>query len=116
MLLGLMAWGLALKAQETEEGNLSVTIPGTEVTFKMALVPGGEYQMGNAEAGEYEQDEQPVFTVKVDSVWMGVYEVTYDEYHIFREKELDLPAEGQDWNADAVARPSPPYEDPEDWD
>ncbi|MEL6845263.1 MAG: SUMF1/EgtB/PvdO family nonheme iron enzyme, partial [Bacteroidota bacterium] len=33
-------------------------------------------------------------------------------YNVFREKELDKAPEGGTWDADAVTRPSPPYEDP----
>ena len=96
-------------AQEDSTRVLKSVIPGTDVEFQMTLVPGGEFTMGNDEI----EDESPTFQVKVDSFWIGTYEVTFDEYLIFREKEMDLPGEGmEDWNADAVARPSPPYEDP----
>jgi formylglycine-generating enzyme required for sulfatase activity len=46
---------------------------------------------------------------------MGVYEVRYDEYAIFRFKNRDSEATavpGEALDVDAVARPSPPYEDP----
>lgn len=70
--------------------------------------------MGSDESeDERELDEDPRFETEVDSFWMGVYEVTFNEYHIFREKELDLtPPEIPDYDADAIVRPSPPYEDP----
>ena len=64
------------------------------------------------EAGR-DEDEGPQFEVKVEPFYMGVFEVTYDEYNVFRDKELDVPTpEKPDWDAAAVARPSPPYEDP----
>ncbi len=70
--------------------------------------------MGNPDTVEYRrEDEGPAFEVRVDSFWMGVYEVTYEAYRIFRDKKLDMPTEDRpNWDADAVARPSPPYEDP----
>ena len=89
------------------------TIPGTSVTFKMAKIPAGQFEMGSEATEENRQeDEGPIVTVKLDGFWMGVHELTFDEYNIFREKALDKPAEGQTWDADAITRPSPPYEDP----
>lgn len=104
----------SLAQQAAPEKVITQTIPGTEVNFKMNLIPGGSFTMGTpADEEGRDEDEGPQFEVKVDSFYMGVYEVTYDEYIIFRDKGLDLPADGNtDWNADAVARPSPPYEDP----
>lgn len=108
-----------LQAQEADPAptpgdTISQTIPGTEVSFKMAYVPGGTYTMGTpADEEGRDEDEGPQFEVSVEPFYMGVYEVTYDEYNVFRDKELDVPTdERPDWDADAVARPSPPYEDP----
>lgn len=93
--------------------QLEQTIPGTDVTFQMTFIPGGTFTMGSpGDEENREEDEGPQFEVKVDSFWMGTYEVSFQEYRIFREKELDQPAEGQEWDADAITRPSPPYEDP----
>lgn len=116
LLTGLgLCLPLFLQSQEAgTEIKLTQLIPGTEVQFEMALIPGGTYLMGSAEdAADRDEDEGPQFEVTVDSFWMGIYEVTFDEYNVFRDKTLDLPADDQtDWDADAVARPSPPYEDP----
>ena len=108
-----------LSAQEAGEKEdfdaLTDTIPGTSVAFTMAPIPGGKYLQGTPDAEEgREADEGPQHEVTIEPFWMGIYEVTFDEYNIFREKELDKPAAGMEesWNADAVARPSPPYEDP----
>jgi len=98
----------------TESNIIDAQIPATDVSFKLALVPAGSYQMGSPEGEENrEADEGPQMEVKVESFYIGVHEVTFDEFNIFREKELDKAPEGRlDWNADAFARPSPPYEDP----
>lgn len=90
------------------------SIPGTEVTFSMTLIPAGTFLMGSSADDPLRgEDEGPQFEVSLDSFWMGTYEVSYDEYIIFREKEKDAPiATNPGWQADAVARPSPPYEDP----
>ncbi len=89
-------------------------LPGTEVQFEMVLIPGGEFLMGSpASEVDRSEDEGPQHNVKVEAFWMGQHEVTFEAYNILREKELDLPSEDQPaWDADAIARPSPPYEDP----
>ena len=102
------------EAEEVIPEPDSTLIPGTPISFEMAYIPGGTFQMGSeaTEAGRRE-DEGPVHTVEVAAFWMGTHEVTFDEFNVFREKELDMPtADLPDWDADAVTRPSPPYEDP----
>lgn len=115
--LGLFLPGVLLaqpKVAEKQDNMLDQNIPGTEVHFKMALIPGGRFKMGSPETETgRKEDEGPQFEVEVDSFWMGIHEVTYGEYHVFREKELDLPPpDNSEWNVDAISRPSPPYEDP----
>ncbi|MEM1137403.1 MAG: formylglycine-generating enzyme family protein [Bacteroidota bacterium] len=100
----------------TNEENFQAytdTIPGTSVTFKLAPIPGGTFMMGSPETeAKRNDDEGPQKKLSVGSFYMGVHEVTFDEYEIFRDKEKDkAPATGE-WNAETVTRPSPPYEDP----
>lgn len=89
-------------------------IPGTNVEFSMTMIPAGTFAMGSDESdADRNEDEGPQFEVSVDSFWMGTYEVSYDEFIVFREIELDsVIVEKPEWDADAIARPSPPYEDP----
>ena len=90
-------------------------IPGTKISFKMTPIPGGSFMMGSPETEEKRnEDEGPQVNVEIEAFWMGVHEVTFDEYEVYRQKELDKAPEGKEaeWNADAVTRPSPPYEDP----
>jgi len=92
------------------------TIPGTEVSFTLVRLPGGTFTFGSAadEAGR-NTDEGPQHTVVVEPFWIGTHEVTYDEFAIFRYRERDSDATataGDGFDPDAVARPSPPYEDP----
>ena len=92
----------------------TVTIPGTEVSFTMALIPGGTSIMGSPddEAGR-DGDEGPQRAVTVEPFWMGTHEVAYEAFAIFRYRDRDSDAAtGPSFSADAVARPSPPYEDP----
>lgn len=100
--------------QELQPKEATHALPGTDVTFKMVYIPAGSFQMGSpADELGRSDDEGPQHKVSVDAFWMGVYEVSFEEYNILREKELDLPSEDQpNWDADAITRPSPPYEDP----
>ena len=94
-----------------------VTIPGSDATFEMAPIPGGEFVMGSpeGEAGR-RPDEGPPHKVKIEPFWMGKFEVTWSEYELFmfpedekkkrvaRKSELAVHA-----LADAVSHPTTPY-------
>ncbi len=96
-----------------------VTIPGTDVSYEMVPIPGGNYTMGspNAEEGRLD-DESPQRKIKIEPFWMGKHEVTWDEYDIWSfsldqkiRKLRNLEATEADKRADAVTRPTPPYTD-----
>lgn len=73
------------------------TIPATDVAFEMAPVPGGEITLAG------------VRKVKVEPFWMGVREVTWDEYRLFMFANQANEAKGADPSLDAVSRPTKPY-------
>ena len=92
-------------------------IVGTDVTFELLPIPGGTFVMGSpADEDDREKSEGPQRQVTISPFWMGRYEVTWDEYHLFmlridhqlRGSRDDAPAEQDRW-ADAVSRPTPPY-------
>ncbi|MBW3541641.1 MAG: formylglycine-generating enzyme family protein [Planctomycetes bacterium] len=94
-------------------------ISGTEVTFDMVPIPGGEFLMGSPpdEKGRKE-DEGPQHRVKIEPFWMGKHEVTWDAYDIWsfnldiqRRKLLGEKSTPRDEVADAVTRPTKPYTD-----
>jgi sulfatase modifying factor 1 len=59
-------------------------IPGTDVSFEMIPVPGGEFQMGSpAKEAHRKKDEGPQVRVKVEPFWMGKCEVTWAEYRSY---------------------------------
>jgi formylglycine-generating enzyme required for sulfatase activity len=89
-------------------------IPGTDVRFEMVGVPGGEFVMG-VEGGTAGEDESPAVRVRLSPFLIGRYEVTHDEYAIFRYADRDSDSTlvaGRRIELDTVARPSTPYEDP----
>jgi formylglycine-generating enzyme required for sulfatase activity len=90
----------------------SETIPGSSTGFKMALIPGGKFIMGSPESEKGRGLDEGQHEVTLDSFWIGVCEVTFDEFFLyqFRSSDSDVAAT-TGFTADAVARPSPPYYD-----
>lgn len=92
---------------------------GTDVSFDMVPIPGGEFVMGSPESEPgRNEDESPQHKVKIAPFWMGKCEVTWDEYDIFsysldaKRRELTkVSATPRDKIADAVTRPTKPYTD-----
>ena len=93
------------------------TIPGTQVSFAMVPIPGGEFVMGSpdSEPGR-KPDEGPQHKVKISPFWMGQCEVTWNEYELFmypdeeRRTRATIPTDAAgDKLADAVTHPSKPY-------
>jgi len=91
-------------------------IPGTPVTYGMTPIPAGEFVMGSpvSEKGRG-ADEGPQVRLKISPFWMGVCEVTWNEYELFnfREQEAAMTTETNnpylDGVSDAVSRPTKPY-------
>jgi formylglycine-generating enzyme required for sulfatase activity len=94
----------------------STTIPGTEVSFEMIPIPGGEFLMGSPESEPGRKpDEGPTHKVKIDPFWMGKLEVTWNEYELFMYPDFEKQQMARIANspanpvADAVSRPTKPY-------
>jgi formylglycine-generating enzyme required for sulfatase activity len=75
-----------------------VTIPNTTVSFDMAPIPAGEFNMG-----------QPPHHVRLDAFWMQTHEVTWDEFHLFMFANQANEKAGEDKAVDAISRPTHPY-------
>lgn len=84
-----------------QEDMKEVKIPGSEVSFTLKKIPGGDFKT---------QDGRQI---KVSPFYMGTHEVTYDLFVLFEEKSMDTDATNhtEEYSPDAIARPSPPYED-----
>src|SRR5690606_42143156 len=80
---------LSTYAQE-EFKNYSQKIPGSELSYDMVAIPGGEFLMGSPkkEKGRRE-DEGPQHKVKIEPFWMGKYEITWDIYDLFSFKSME---------------------------
>ncbi|WP_153798745.1 formylglycine-generating enzyme family protein [Foetidibacter luteolus] len=84
------------------------TIPGSTVKFTMTPIPAGSFDMGSSDKDPlHKPDEGPQKQVTVDAFWMGVHEVTYDEFLLFFNDQ----ATSVNSDVDAVTRPTPQYID-----
>ena len=116
VLVGLSGFtGFDKPAPQSPE-TFGQRIPGTDVTLTMVYVTGGSFAMGSPEDEPgRDADEGPQRTVMLDPFWIGIHEVTHEQFSIYRYRSLDSEAAattGQPFDVDAVSRPSPPYEDP----
>jgi sulfatase modifying factor 1 len=106
----------AAKVEKFE--NFSEMIPGTNVSFEMAAIPGGTFNMGSPEDEPLRKsDEGPVRKVTLSKFWIAKTEVTWDEYMaFFRATGSQGRTEGQvvsKKNVDAISGATPPWGAPD---
>lgn len=93
-------------------------IPGTELTIHMVPVSGGVFSMGSpvSENGRH-TDEGPEHEVEVDSFWIAKFEISWELYQLFLQREVDgkqpSPPGGNEVSleVDGVAGATTPYVD-----
>jgi formylglycine-generating enzyme required for sulfatase activity len=96
--------------QPAEMKAYKTTIPGTDVSYEMTPIPGGEFEMGSPDSEPgHKADEGPVHRVRIEPFWMSVHEVTWDEYRLFMFAKQARETTGKDSLVDAVSRPTRPY-------
>jgi formylglycine-generating enzyme required for sulfatase activity len=101
---------IAAKKAAEKTRPYQVTIPNTTVSFDMAPIPGGDFQMGSANANPpHKADETPQHKVHVDPFWMQTHEVTWDEFHLFMFANQANEKAGENKTVDAISRPTHPY-------
>lgn len=88
-------------------------IAGSNETISMVPIPGGEFSMGS-DAGA--PDETPVHSVQVGDFWMGTHEITWDQYQLFADRNIDAAEDPNRASevmidVDAVAAATTPYVD-----
>jgi formylglycine-generating enzyme required for sulfatase activity len=120
MVVPDIAKNIAATSKEVPEADMNTytnTIPGTQVTYVMVPIRGGEFTMGSPDSeSDRNADEGPQHKVKVGPFWMGRCEVTWNEYELFMypddEKKLrqNYPSDPNvDKISDGCTRPSKPY-------
>ncbi len=115
VLLPCICLGASEGIAQSHLETITDTIPGTEVYFTMVGLEGGSFLMGTPEGEKgRDEDEGPQREVVVSPFYIGIHEVTYDEFLLFSSLERDSPegGPGVEFEPDLIARPSPPYEDP----
>lgn len=107
---------------ETNPSDFSVytqKIPGTDIGIDLSPIPSGTFMMGSPQ-GEASRntDEGPQHKVDISAFWMGTYEITWQQYELFRERNIDELNEGGgtrgkeiDFGVDAVSAATAPYID-----
>lgn len=110
---GFLAGFLAIASQTIAQQKAEFLpydqkVPGTNLKFSMVPIPGGTFKMGSKtdEKGRA-ISEGPQRTVRVSPFWMGIYEVTHDEFLAFYNDESISRNSG----VDAVTRPTAQYID-----
>lgn len=99
-------------SQQSSLKESTVTIPGSKQTFKIKFIPGGAFKMGSPETESGRNTNEGSHSVTLDSFWIGVHEVTFDEFFLYQFRTFDNDtAATAGFKADAVVRPSPPYYD-----
>jgi len=83
-------------------------IAGTGLSFKMAPIPAGEFVMGSSDSEKgHKPTEGPQKKVSISGFWMGIHEVTHDEFLAFFNDETV----SRNSDVDAVTRPTSQYID-----
>ena len=102
---------------EAEMKPYKITIHGSDVSFEMIPIKGGEFTMGSPDSEKGRKpDEGPQHKVKIEPFWMAKCEITWNEYELFQFAEEEKKRRNMRKSdpalhtlADAVSRPTTPY-------
>lgn len=100
---------ISAKAQDTSNfTSYQFNVPNSSLQCKMVPIKAGSFTMGSPDAEKgRKSDEGPQHKVNISAFWMGVYEVTRDEFDVFFKDATT----SQNVAMDAVTRPSAQYVD-----
>lgn len=92
-------------------------LPSTKLEVNMLAIPSGSFKMGSpvSEKGRNE-DEGPQRNIEIEGFWMSNYEVTWELYNLFLQRELDnieFAEKGKEVEkkVDAITGATTPYVD-----
>ncbi|UBM59274.1 formylglycine-generating enzyme family protein [Marinilongibacter aquaticus] len=105
MLASLLIWKPTVEKESFEP--YTETIPNTKHKFEMVCIPAGKFLMGSpANEANRNEDEGPQKQVELDAFWMAPYELTWDLFLVYQNRELEIDPQKA---VDAVSRPTKPY-------
>lgn len=115
LLIGCMVALLAFRASGRDQDDFAAYeehLAGSEFTIPMTPIPGGNFTMGSDQGAA---DESPAHPVSVGDFWMGVYEVTWDQYEQFSsQRNMEISSnKGKEVSVevDGIASATTPYID-----
>jgi len=86
------------------------TVPGSEVSYVMVPIKGGEFTMGSPDSERGRNpDEGPQHKVKIEPFWMEQCEVTWNEYELFQFAAKKAAKSPGGLGVDATSTPTAPY-------
>jgi len=91
--------------KDTAFSKKDIEIPNSKFKYKMTLLPAGQIKL--AERVDERGNKITPQTQSVSAFWIGVYEVTHDQFDAFY-KDVSV---SQNQKSDAVTRPSQQYVD-----
>lgn len=119
MLIPFMVLSTQISFAQSKVINDSILIQKiehTSVFFELIQIPGTIYQMGSSISDSISNpDQSPKHLVRLDSLWVGKYEVTWELFDLFlteNKRLFDSLSIEKAKKIDAITRPSPPFEDP----
>ena len=99
-------------SQKNPSKDYKQSISGSKLSIDMVTIPSGKFKMGST----VDEDEKPKHSVKVNSFWMAKYEITWDVYYLYLNREIDSvkntnPKREINTDIDAISGATVPYID-----
>lgn len=115
VLVVFLIFTISVIAQKSD--TYSQKLPVTTLKIEMVAIPSGSFNMGSQDSEEgRDEDEGPQRKMDIEGFWMSSYEITWELYNLFLQRELDnvvFAEKGKEVEkkVDAVAGATIPYVD-----
>lgn len=100
-----------------EKQSYMQELPSSQLKINMVAIPSGSFNMGSQDSEEgRDEDEGPQRKMDIEGFWMSSYEITWELYNLFLQRESDnvvFAEKGKEVEkkVDAVAGATIPYVD-----
>lgn len=104
-------------SQEKKLKDYQQDLSGSDLVIDMVSIPSGKFKMGSPTSEENrDMDEGPTHEVEIDGFWMSKFEITWELYNLFINRNIDKETnleKGGDLTieVDAVSGATVPYVD-----